>query len=242
MIGLGRIAVVVFIAALVGAGCGLGGGGSGLNCGALTKGLRSYRYSSKVHLVAEGTTDGSIAAVDTTIRTQGEVVTPDRVKATTRYSEDVGVDPASIVIIGDKGWALLGNNWVPQSTGDSGKLEIPFQPAELCAAISPDADTEGMSGAAGRAGTIDTQRFHFDDVTSDFVSLLPSRVGSDDAQYVKKLTVDIWLTKDNWPARLEVRGNGSYPDGRAISVEFITQVTDPNDEEIRIEPPEKSGG
>ncbi len=247
MVGMGRIAILISIAAVVGAACSLGGGTSGqVNCSPLVEGLRSYRFSSTVRLVTEGVEEAAdatpVPGVDVTIETRGEVVTPDRARSVTMYSEEIGGGDVSQIVIRDTKWTLVGNEWVSQRLGEGQPLAIPFLPAELCQGIAPDIDTAGVFGSTGKAGNIETKRFHFEDLQSDFISRLPSRQGGDDARYVKTLVVDIWLTDGHWPARLEVRGSGRYPDGRSISAEFIMQVTDPGDEEIEIEPPGVEGG
>ena len=236
--------MLVAIVSLLWWACG-GGSSDQVNCFPLESGLTSYRFSSTVQLVTEGGEDASDAdaspGLDVTTQVIGEVRRPDRAKAVTSYSESLGSEDLSVVVIGDTRWTLLGSDWSRTSISDSDPPPIQFLPATLCRAIVPDIDITGVHASPGRAGDIDTRRYHFDSLASDFISRLPEREGGDDAMYVKTLIVDLWLTKDRWPARMEIRGTGAYPDGRSISADFLMQVTDPNDEEIQIEAPDTGG-
>lgn len=225
---------------------GCGGGSSGqVNCSPLSAGLKSYRFTSTVRLVTEGMEDGSGAdagGLDVTITVAGEAQPPDRTRAVTRYSENFGSEDLSVVEIGDSRWTLLGGDWRRQSISEGDPPVIQFLPSALCRAIAPDVDITSAHGSPGKAGSIDTLRYHFDGLTSDFISRLPEREGGDDAEYVKTLVVDIWLTKERWPARMEIKGSGAYPDGRLILADFLVQVSDPNDDGIQIEAPDDGGG
>ena len=236
--------MVVAIVSLLWWACG-GGSSDQVSCAPLEDGLRSYRFSSTVRLVTEGDEDASDAdaspGVDVTTKVSGEVQRPDRAKAVTSYSESLGSQNLSVVVIGGTRWTLLGGGWSRTSISDGDPPPIQFLPSTLCRAIVPDIDITGVHASPGRAADIDTLRYHFDNLTSGFISRLPEREGGDDAVYVKTLVVDIWLTKERWPARMEVKGTGAYPDGRSIAADFLTEVTDPNDEDIQIEAPDTSG-
>ena len=241
---MGRAVIALLVFALVAVACKESGASGNLNCRALTDGLDSYRYESDVMLIAEGSgeQDGeeAVPAINTRIRVSGEVVTPDREKAVTRYSGDLETDPVNQLVIGDTSWILVGDRWQPSDLTPDQTSPISFQPAEFCQAAEPDADLTDLEGAIGRVGVIAAERYHIEGIESDFIARLPSRAGGDDAVYARNVTIDVWLTEDKWPARLEVHGSGTYPDGREITATFITQVSDPDDDTIEIEPPEES--
>ena len=49
--------------------------------------------------------------------------------------------------------------------------------------------------------------------------------------------VDVWLTEEGWPARLEAKSEANYPSGREFSAELSLEIRDVNSEDVSVEPP-----
>jgi hypothetical protein len=157
-------------------------------------------------------------------------VAPDR----TEVVIDAGTGVETVIIaIGSDIWTSLGDGWSMADTSIP-----PYRPDIACYAMLPQLDLSSVQPAAEKVDGVDALHYSFSEVPAGDSMKNIFGSGSDIHVVVQKLNVDVWLEeKDSWPARIEIRGSGYYSDGRELHVELVTDVTDANSKNIKVEPP-----
>jgi len=157
-------------------------------------------------------------------------VAPDR----TEVVIDAGTGVESVIIaIGSDVWTSLGEGWTVANTSIP-----PYRPDIACYAVLPQLDLSTAQPVAEKIDDVDALHYSFSGVAAGDSMQNIFGSGSDMHLVVQKLSVDVWLEEeDSWPARIEIRGSGYYSDGRELRLELVTNVTDKNSKNIRVEPP-----
>lgn len=161
---------------------------------------------------------------------QGSVVSPDRVHLVVK---NPGQPDLEIIYIGEQSWNFLGNQWL-QSAGSADFA--PFPPELVCDAVMRSPDFGRTAPAEEELDGIATLHYRLDRVDSNTAGVLLGSQ-SDMGRLLKVYELDVWLTQDGLPARLETRSEGNYPSGRKLIIEFSFEVRDANDKDIEVEPP-----
>jgi hypothetical protein len=155
---------------------------------------------------------------------------PDRFEAVVTTA---GASPFSMIFVGDQAWVQLNDVWTQSSSPGVG-----YEPADLCQAILADLDLSLVEPQEEKINDVKTLHYTFSNAFSEGAMGKIYGDQSDMAFLLKNLDVDLWLAeKDNWPVRLDTSSRGVYADGRELRVHLLLDIKDPNDDDIRIEPP-----
>ncbi len=160
---------------------------------------------------------------------EGSVVAPDRIRQLVKNEGQLDLE---LVFIGEQSWTYVGDGpW--QATGP---VPPTFPPGQVCNAVlsAPDFEgavpvTEELNGAASR-------HFRFEGVEAETAGVLLGPV-SDMGRLLKVYDVDVWLSEDGLPVRLETSSEGTYPSGRKMFIELALEIIDVNAKDIEVEPP-----
>lgn len=162
---------------------------------------------------------------------QGSVVSPDRLHLVVKNPEQPDLE---FIYIGEQVWNRLGNRWLQNVASGGGT--VPFPPELVCDAVMRSPDFGRTAPAEEELDGISTLHYRLDRVDSDTAGVLLG-AQSDMGRLLKVYELDVWLTQDGLPARLETRSEGTYPSGRKLTIEIIFEVRDVNDKDVEVEPP-----
>lgn len=129
-------------------------------------------------------------------------------------------------------YTKLSETWMP-----GGERPVNSPPALVCHSIMLGLDLTTVTPTSEKVGGLDTQHYRLDQAALETAGTLWGGTG-DFARLLKQWDVDVWLTEDGWPARLETKSDGKYPSGRDLSAELSLEIKDPNAKDIKIEAPE----
>jgi hypothetical protein len=106
-------------------------------------------------------------------------------------------------------------------------LPIRYRPFWVCPALAPDINTTPLQGTAEDVNGIPSTRYTLTDLSPLFFARDPDFGGaSDAANYVRAINGDIWIAQDGgYPTKLDIIGEGAYPDGKPISVHMVFEIT-----------------
>lgn len=214
-------------------------------CEPLTQ-LRSYRYKTEVALdLAERPPemppedpDRGPAPFQFTWAIEAAVQEGDKLQATLSYPGQNQPD-LPVTVIDNQAWYLVGERWEIQSLGAGTPFPVPYLPLDTCNAIAPDIDTSQLTGEPDTVGGLPSRRYHFDSLQSELPDRHPS-LGpeSDAARVVNDFQGDIWIAETgSFITKLDLTGTGTYENGRQLNLEVFLELSDINDEGIKIEPP-----
>lgn len=245
------LAFVILAAAVVWAACD--GGQASLevtvepgrvSCEAFHQ-FESYRYRTEVVLDLEER-DPSMEPSDPYGRdafkftqvVEGAVQQGDRIEATLESPELEGPG-TSVIVIEDIVWISLAGDWTARPLTEIDAFPIPYLPEDTCNAIAPDIDVSGLTGTPEMVGEIASQKYHFDAFQSDLPDRHPSFTPqSDAARIVNDYEGDIWIADEgSYVSKLDITGMGTYENGRQLTFSIFLELSDINDDSIRVEPP-----
>ncbi len=242
------LAIASTLAALVWAACSQSSGpelaAGRITCEPLTN-LESYRYQTEVTFdlaerdpSLEPTDPYDPAPFSLTQIVEGAVQRDGKVDATTRTAAASGSETNTIVI-GDQAWLQpTGFDWVFIDLTTS-PFPIVYFPLDTCNAVAPDIDVSAMTGQLEDVGDVPSLRYSFDSLSSRLLARHPSFGPQSDAgRLISEFQGDIWIAEeDRYITRLELEGTGAYENGRPLTVKIFLEVSDQNDDSIRIEAP-----
>jgi hypothetical protein len=140
------------------------------------------------------------------------------------------VGEIEIIILenGEAYYKISNTDWRKPSNPDRPQ-PLQFEPRVICEALSPDVDTTKLG--AGVAETINgtpSQKFSFEDLPSEFFSRHPNfGGGSEVAVNIHSISGSIWVAeKGNLVSKVDIIGEGQYPNGQAISVSILLELAD----------------
>jgi len=155
---------------------------------------------------------------------------PDRFEA---LISAAGGDWYPMIFIGDEAWVQLENIWT-----ESASPGVGYEPVSICEAVLADLDLSLVEPQEEEINDVKTLHYTFSDAFSEGAMGKIYGEQSDMGILLKNLDVDLWLAeKDNWPVRIDTSSSGVYADGRELRVHLLIEISDVNDEDIRVEPP-----
>lgn len=162
----------------------------------------------------------------------GSFVAPDRflIEVSTPSEEDERA--LQLTYIGDQSWAKTeGTGWLPSAGPNA------FAPSKVCDAVLGELDLTGLPSMPDNLNGLKTQRFQVEQVGLEVAATLFGSE-SDMARLAKLYDVDVWLTEEGWPARIEAGSDGTYPSGRQLFFDVSLEIRDVNAGDIEVESPE----
>lgn len=244
-----------FLLLLVGAACGGGGGGEAPYTGYSANyptdvpacqafnGFDRYRYvytyrflSPELETVPEDVDTGSppfglfpnAPTFDFGQTYEGAIINPDRIDLVLK-TKDMG--DMIVRWVEGKEWANATGTWMPIAA-----QPFTFPPAQVCHAVIDGLDLSAATPSHEMVGELETDHYRLRQVPLDTAITLWD-AQSDMGRLLTIFDVDVWLTEDGWPARLEAKSQGQYPSGRDLSAELSLEISDVNSGDISIEPP-----
>jgi hypothetical protein len=212
-------------------------------CQALAS-LKSYRYVTEMTLDSPeptGTPSPDQPTPTSTITrdftgpflfeydVEASFVAPDRLEAYVTGTSS----PTSVIMIGDQKWLQTGTAW----REIAGEFNVTYGPLDVCRAVLPDLDLSQAQPESEKRNDVDSLHYTFSQVPSDATAEIFGP-GSDMAILLGNLDVELWLAEeDNHLVRIEVQSTGLYADSRELRLHLVDDVTDANDDSIRVEPP-----
>ncbi|HEX5141277.1 MAG TPA: hypothetical protein VFX19_10055 [Dehalococcoidia bacterium] len=204
--------------------------------------VKSFRFNLSLKLNVDDPTGGSgsddnafgaaMLALLGNINVNGAYVSPDRYEVQTKlFGQDVHA-----IQIGDQAWVNDGSGWTEtESADDLGMFGLSGSPTDLLNEFLPEEVLSGAKTKQEKVNGVDTTRYSFDKKS---LSDLAEKLGEDTGQFdeVDDLNLDVWVTKDNLPVKIALKGSGES-EGTKMSVEVNFNITDLNDSGIKIEKP-----
>ncbi len=163
---------------------------------------------------------------------ESSVVAPDRYHMVVKAP---GAPDSQLLYIGEQRWSYLSGQWIPTSTS----VPVPFPPDIVCRSVMAAPDFGDAVPDVVELHGRSTRHYQFDGVEADTAGALFG-TQSDMGRLLKEYDVDVWLSEDGYPARLETSSEGAYPSSRALFIELILEITDVNANDIVVEPPSES--
>ncbi len=159
---------------------------------------------------------------------EGAIVNPDKIDLTVKTPNlpDLGIR-----FFEGHQWTNLAGEWVLAEHPDP----YTYPPALVCHAIMRGLALTGTPTQETVNG-MDTSHFKIEDVSLLTASYLFNG-DSDMGRLLNRYSVDVWLTADGWPARLESGSEGTYPSGRQLLMGITLEIRDVNSGDISVEPP-----
>ena len=134
---------------------------------------------------------------------------------------------------------VKGDQWL-DFDGDWRLIDDPapynYSPALVCHSIMAGLQLTGIISTPEKVNGLDTSHYHLEDVALLTGSYL-FNAGSDMGRLLQRYAVDVWLTEDGWPGRLEAESQGTYPSGRELFMELSLEISDVNSEDVAVERP-----
>ena len=195
--------------------------------------LESYRLNLRFTLEGTATDEPGVLAVDL----EAAFVAPDR--SQTRISARLGeleLEEESITI-GDQTWVKVGDSWVE---GEA-QLELEdLSPASLLEDLSPE-QLRLLKPSKETINGVESLRYSIGRGDIDALRSLGALLGPEEGleNLPEEFDIDLWLAEDGgWPVRVTMTARGAVADGDEIDLDFSLDVTDVNDPDIKIEPPD----
>lgn len=159
---------------------------------------------------------------------EGAIINPDRIDLVLKMK-----DTSDVTMRWVKGqeWVNTADTWMPIAV-----QPFTFPPAQVCDAVMDGLDLSAATPSHEMVGELETDHYRLRQVPlGTAVTLWDAQ--SDMGRLLTTFDVDVWLTEDGWPARLEVESRAQYPSGRDFSAELSLEIRDVNSGDISIEPP-----
>lgn len=195
--------------------------------------LESYRIDLRFTLEGAADEGMGLLAVDL----EGAFVAPDRsqVRVSARLDE-LELEEESITI-GDRTWVKIDESWVE---GEAQFELEDLSPASLLAELNPE-QLRLLKPSKETVNGVKSLRYSIGRGDIDALRSLGALLGDDEAleDLPEEFNIDLWLAEDGgWPVRVTMTARGAIDEGDEISLDFSLDVTDVNDLDIEIEPPE----
>ena len=201
--------------------------------------IESFRFDLRLEMDFDG--DGGsggdaeaaamLMALLGNIEAEGAYLAPDSYEMSMSF---FGME-VQIVQIGDEVWTNDGSGWVAGAG-----LSMPFDmssPADLAFEFIPLAELAGAETSSENVNGVETTRYSFDkESLAALAEAAGESTGIEDLSEVDTMTLDVWLTSDGVPVKLQMAVQGES-DGAHVSVKMELNVTDLNDSSITIERP-----
>lgn len=255
---IGRMAAAGLIVLIVGVACA-GGGGSGggvvspspgpggalTACQALDE-FERYRYTFNYRLFTPqpdtpldetqvGTPPYAVPPNSPTFDFsqvhEGSLVNPDRFDIVVKNE---GQPDLGLIYIGEQLWTYLAGSWIPSIGTEAASVSFP--PGLVCNAMLSAPDFAAVVPVEEELKGEATRHYRFDRIEAATAAVIFGNEG-DFGRLNVVYELDVWLTEDGWPARLETRSEGNYPSGRKLFIEVSLEVRDVNGNDIEVEPP-----
>jgi len=195
--------------------------------------LESYRIDLRFTL--EGAADGEMGLLGVDL--EGAFVAPDRSQArVSARLDELELEEESITI-GDRTWVKIGDSWVE---GEAQFELDDLSPASLLEGLSPE-QLRLLKPSKETVNGVKSLRYSIGRGDIDALRSLGALLGDDEAleDLPEEFNIDLWLAEDGgWPVRVTMTARGAIDEGDEISLDFSLDVTDVNDPDIEIEPPE----
>ena len=159
----------------------------------------------------------------------GAIINPDRIDMVLKT---VGGADVMLRWVEGQNWTNTDGNWLLAGEGQP----VFFPPALVCDAAMNGLDLTGVTPSQETVGELEADHYRLEQAPLQTAATLWD-VQSDPGRLLKAFDVDVWLTGDGWPARLEVKSQAKYPSGRDFSMELSLEIRDVNSGDISIEPP-----
>ena len=194
--------------------------------------LKSFRIHLRFTLEGKTDDETELLAVDL----EGAFVAPDRNR--TRVSARVNeleLEEESITI-GDQTWVKIGDGWV------EGEAQFEFDelsPASLLEELGPE-QLRLLKPSRETVNGVKSLRYSIGRGDIDALRTLGAILGGDEdfEELPEEFDINLWLAEDGgWPVRITMTARGAIED-EDINLDFSLDVTDADDPDIEIEPPE----
>jgi hypothetical protein len=158
----------------------------------------------------------------------GAIVNPDRIDLVLE-TKDMG--DMTVRWVEGQEWSNVSGTWMPMAA-----QPFTFPPAQVCDAVMDGLDLSAATPSRETVGELEADHYRLRQVPLNTAIAL-WEAQSDMGRLLTTFDVDVWLTEDGWPARLEAKSRGQYPSGRDFSAELSLEISDVNSGDISIEPP-----
>jgi hypothetical protein len=195
--------------------------------------LESYRLNLRLTLEGIAEEDVGLLAVDL----EAAFVAPDR--SQTRVSarlDELELEEESISI-GDETWVKVGDSWV---AGEAQFELDDLSPASLLEELSPE-QLRLLKPSKETVNGVDSLRYSIGRGDIDALRGLGALLGPDEdlENLPEDFDIDLWLAEDGgWPVRITMTARGAIDENEEMNLDFSLDVTDVNDPDIKVEPPE----
>ena len=159
---------------------------------------------------------------------EGAIINPDRIDMVVKTVG--GLDTAFRWVEG-QAWTISSGEWLPV-----GEQAVFFPPALVCHAVMNGLDLTGVAASNETVAELEADHYRLEQVPLETAATLWG-AQSDQGRLLTAFNVDVWLTEEGWPARLEAKSEANYPSGREFSAELSLEIRDVNSEDISVEPP-----
>jgi len=202
--------------------------------------LQSFRFEIAMKLDISSTSGsgedafaGALLGALGDIKIKGAYVRPDQTEVTmTMFGQEM-----SYVQIGSKAWEKTGGSWEATTASDSG---FDFSsPTEMFSDLLPT-DIDALKGAKTskeKVNGVNTTHYAFDKKSIEkLLAEVPDASGAD-FKDISEANLDVWLTDEGIPVRLQMVLNGKDAQGQKMGVRLEMNITDINSSSIKIKPP-----
>lgn len=238
------ICLMTVAAAIVLGACGVGSDEKDereVSCVPLSA-LRSYRFEARgvtevqespPPLASSGQAPPPFRLV---IEVEAEAQGEERLSSVVRQGNEDGFSEGrQSIIVDDTVWRLTGETW---QENERGPFEVPYLAVETCRAIAPDLVISGLSPTPDDVNGIASLHYQLELQNNFFARHINVGPTSDLARFIETVTVDLWIPEGaNYPVKVEVKGEGKYPDGSRLIGEISYEMSDINSSDIDIQPP-----
>jgi hypothetical protein len=201
--------------------------------------VESFRFNFNLALdldTPEGATGSGpadfLTALLGDVRAEGAYVAPD----TYEVSVDLMDETLQAVKAGDDVWVNDGSGWEPAGTGVIGPIGF-SSPEDLLIGLIPAAELAGAETTSENVNGVDATRYSFDKESLASLAMeLGVPVGFEDISEIETLALDVWVSGDGLPVKLQLDASGES-EGTTASLGLEFNVTDLNDPGIAIELP-----
>lgn len=195
--------------------------------------LESYRINMRFTLEGAAEEDTGILAVDL----EASFVAPDRSQTWVNAHLDKLELKEESITVGDQTWIKVGDSWVE---GEAQFELDDLSPASLLEELNPE-QLRLLTPSKETINGVDSLRYSIGREDIDALRSLGAllRPEEDQEDLPEEFDIDLWLAEDGgWPVRVTMTARGAMDGGEEINLDFSLDITDVNDPDIKIEPPE----
>lgn len=211
----------------------------GIDCAAMNNDSHRYvtTYTFRVEAAPTPTPEGVPGApppTEVTLKVEVSVESADAQQALYTYEDEFNHNETDIIAVGDQYFQKSGSDPWRLSEGGS----IPYQAISICGALAPDMDLASTEHETEEVNGIQSERFDYTDWATEWAVRFPSfGGGSDVGTLIETWTGSVWVAHDgNYISKVHLTGQGAYPDGSPLHVEFAYEIMDRGDD-VNVEAP-----